>query len=223
MPGMFPTLFPLGIGGFEDKGRPTSLSFQQQSQYYLNTSDRSFRYHYSYIFVVLNILQRRAVHLHTSFTVKRSRYETMAKKLIRVGPAGISHLANRIEHKSSLSNLSDQDKNVLNLLAQVNTIASHILGSQASKMLIRNEIRNYFGYFGLPHIYFTFNPSAAHSPIFQVMFGDKTVDLSERFPHVVPGRERAIRLAKDPVAAIDFFEFSLKSLFAHLLGWDYAK
>ena len=53
MPGMFPTLFPLGIGGFEDKSRQTGLSFQQQAQYYLNLPDRSFRYHYSFIFVAL--------------------------------------------------------------------------------------------------------------------------------------------------------------------------
>lgn len=59
MPGMFPTLFPFGIGGFEDKSRPTALSFKEQAQYYFNISDRAFRYHYSYIFVALNMLQRR--------------------------------------------------------------------------------------------------------------------------------------------------------------------
>ncbi|KAI6044159.1 hypothetical protein EDC04DRAFT_2942385, partial [Pisolithus marmoratus] len=32
-PGMYPTLFPYGIGGFEDRTRPTPLSFQQQVQY----------------------------------------------------------------------------------------------------------------------------------------------------------------------------------------------
>jgi len=54
------------------------------------------------------------------------------------------------------------------------------------------------------------------------MFGDKTVDLSSRFPKIVSGRERALRLAKDPVAAADFFEFCVKSLFHFLLGWDYS-
>ena len=43
MPGMFPTLFPFGIGGFEDKSRPTALSFKEQAQYYFNISDRAFR------------------------------------------------------------------------------------------------------------------------------------------------------------------------------------
>ncbi|KAG2106190.1 uncharacterized protein F5147DRAFT_761758, partial [Suillus discolor] len=38
--GMYPTLFPCGIGGFEDELRFTALSFQQQAQYYLNLADR---------------------------------------------------------------------------------------------------------------------------------------------------------------------------------------
>lgn len=57
IPGMFPTLYPFSIGGFEDKCCETGLSFQQQAQYYLNITDRFFRYHYSYIFVALNIWQ----------------------------------------------------------------------------------------------------------------------------------------------------------------------
>jgi len=50
----------------------------------------------------------------------------------------------------------------------------------------------FFGFFGLPHIFFTFNPSAAHNPIFQVVFGDKTIDLSSRFPKIISGCERAM-------------------------------
>jgi len=77
--------------------------------------------------------------------------------------------------------------------------------------------------FGLPHIYITLNPSAAHSPIFQVIFGDESVDLSLCYPTLVNSIERALRLAKDPVAACDFFDFSIKDIFEHLFGWDFIK
>jgi len=53
------------------------------------------------------------------------------------------------------------------------------------------------------------------------MFGDKTVDLSQRFPVMPSGHERALRLAQDPVAAADFFEFCFQSLFHLLFGWDF--
>jgi len=168
------------------------------------------------------MLQRRLAHLHTSFTVKNSNFDLIARQLIAISPDVLVDLAKHLEEEKGFSNLTPEQHHALDLLKKVNTISARIPGSQASKIFIRNEIRNYFAFFGLPHIFFTFNPSAAHSPIFQVMFGDKTIDLSSRFTKIVSGRERALRLAKDPVAAADFFEFCVKSLFQFLLGWDYS-
>lgn len=223
LPGMYPSLFPLGIGGFEYSTRPTPISFQHQAQYLLNICDRSFRYHHSFMFVALNIIQRQTAHLHTYFTCKRSNFLHIARQLTQVSSRVLENLASRLENEWSLSELGEDEKNAFSLLKHVNTIAARIPGSKASKIFIRNEIRSYYGYFGLPHLFFTFNPSAAHSPILQVMCGDQTVDLSNRFPRLVSARERAIRLAKDPVAAADFFEFSVRCCFEYLLGWDYKK
>ena len=55
------------------------------------------------------------------------------------------------------------------------------------------------------------------------MFGDETVDLTKRFPTLVSARERAIRLAKDPVAGADFFNFCITSIFEYMFGWDFRK
>ncbi|KAF8219521.1 hypothetical protein L208DRAFT_1082828, partial [Tricholoma matsutake] len=109
-------------------------------------------------------------------------------------------------------------RNVMILLKQVNTIAAKIPGSQASKIYCRNIIRSYTGFFGIPSLYFTANPNAAHSPIFQVMCGDTTVDLNEKFPALVSSTECALHLAKDPVAAADFFEFSININCGGILG-----
>ncbi|KAG1891894.1 uncharacterized protein F5891DRAFT_963943, partial [Suillus fuscotomentosus] len=220
-PGLYPTLFPYGLGGFEIKSRRTALAFKKQAKYFLSVSDRAFRYHNSFIFVLLNILQRRQAHLQTYFTVGKSNFDSVARKLTTVSPILLERLAIKLEHERKLVDPTAEERNALQLLQQVNTMSARIPGSQASKIFVRNEIRNYYGYFGLPHIFFTFNPSPAHSPVFQVMFGDKTVDLSEHFPAMPCGRERALRLAQDPVAAADFFEFSFRSLFRHLMGWDF--
>jgi hypothetical protein len=212
--GMFPTLFPFGIGGFDDKTQHTPLSFQQQAQYYFNISDRWFIYHYSYIFVALNILQRRICHLHTSLTVKSSKFNSVAHRLMQISPKTLDGLAKKSEIEKGYHDFSVEEKNAFELLNQTNVIASRMLGSQASK--IYNEIHSYFSSFGLPHIYFTFNPCAAHSPIFQVIFGDTAVDFSMLFPEMVCSRERALRLAKDPVAAADYFEYCVCTTFRYL-------
>lgn len=86
IPGMYPTLFPMGTGGFEIPDRTCAISFQKQAEYCLDLADRSFRYHHSFLFVVLNIIQRRTAHLQTHFTVRRSKFESIATKLIAIKP-----------------------------------------------------------------------------------------------------------------------------------------
>jgi len=49
IPGMFPTLFPLGLGGFDDVACVTKLTFEAQANALLDVLDRCFRYHHSYI------------------------------------------------------------------------------------------------------------------------------------------------------------------------------
>ncbi|KIK38546.1 hypothetical protein CY34DRAFT_108624 [Suillus luteus UH-Slu-Lm8-n1] len=75
-------------------------------------------------------------------------------------PDTLQCLAQRLKQECKLSSLSPLEQNALQLL------------QQAAKIHIHNEIQNYYGYFGLPYIFFTLNPSAAHSPIFQIVFED---------------------------------------------------
>ena len=71
----------------------------------------------------------------------------------------------------------------------------------------------------MPILFLTVNPNPTHSPMFQVIFGDLTVNLDERFPVLVSTTECALQLAKDPVAAADFFDFSITvSLNSCLVG-----
>ncbi|KAF9782691.1 hypothetical protein BJ322DRAFT_1009433, partial [Thelephora terrestris] len=223
MPGMYPTLFPAGTGGFDIPDRTCAISFQKQAEYCLDLADRSFRYHHSFLFVALNIIQRRTAHLQTHFTVRRSKFETVATRLIAVKSSVLQSVADHLENEGKYSGLTGEQRAALDLLKHVNTIAARIPGSQAAKVFMRNEIRSYCGFFGLPHLYITLNPSAAHSPIFQVIFGDETIDLSKQFPILVSARERALRLAKDPVAGADFYNFCITAIFRYLFGWDYDK
>ena len=221
LPGMFPTLFPLGIGGFEHPFRAPKVSFQSHVNALLDVPDKSFRRHQLFIFVALNIMQRRLCHLHTHFTVRKSNFDSIATKLTALSPDVLTRLANHLEQEHNFSTLNSTEHDAFTLLNYVNTISARIPGSQATKIYTRNEIRSYFGEFGLPHLYFTFNPSVTHSPIFQVMVGDRSVDLSTRFPFLVPSKDRTLRLVDDPVAAADFFEFCVTSVFEHLFGWDF--
>ena len=175
------------------------------------------------MFIALNIHQCHQCHLHMAFSVRKEKFEEIAQELSILTPELISSVAQHLEGEGKVSNLSEPQKKVLTLLKEVNTVSEKILGSSACKLTAQNEIRAYMGYFGLPHIFMTINPNASHSPLFQLMYGDETVDLSEHFPNLVNSREYAIHLASDPVAGADFFQFSADCIFQDLFGWDYSK
>ncbi|KAJ3824621.1 hypothetical protein F5880DRAFT_1479893, partial [Lentinula raphanica] len=223
-PGMFPTLFPLGIGGFESKMQITSISLEAHAQYLLDQPDRLFRYHQFFPFIILNVIQRRKAHLHTSLSMSTEKFQHLVPTLLSITPSALTDVANRLKIEGNLTNMSDNERKAFQLLHQVNIVSAKIPGSQASKMTIRHQVQSYFGYFGLPHLWFTYNPSSVHSPVFQVFYGDKNIDLSERYPEILqPRSKRAYCVAKDPVAAADFFDFMFHILFQDLFGWDFKK
>lgn len=223
-PGMFPTLFPLGIGGFEDSCRERTVSLESHARHLLDTPDRCFHYHYFYTFVVLNLIQQRKAHLHTSLTVKSNRFHSIAPALLSVHPSVLQSLANSIRDEHNPALFSSEEKDAMLLLKEVNTISAKVPGSQASKVQTRHEIRSYFSHFGLPTLFFTFNPSASHSPIFQVIYGNDDIDLDFDCCNLPATQsERVHNVAKDPVAAADFFEFMHVCLFHDLFGWDFDK
>jgi hypothetical protein len=104
--------------------RLTSLSFGRQAKYCLNISDRCLRYHESFIFVALNMLQRRQAHLQTHFAVRKSNFDSDDRKLTNVSPDVLRRLASRLEQGCKLSNLDMDEWNALKLLHQVNTMST---------------------------------------------------------------------------------------------------
>ncbi|KIK25514.1 hypothetical protein PISMIDRAFT_50631, partial [Pisolithus microcarpus 441] len=93
----------------------------------------------------------------------------VAHKITQLSPEILECVASRLEREHKVSDMSTDEKRALDLLKHVNAISARVPGSEASRIFTRNEIRSYYGFFGLPHLFFTFNPSVAHSPLFQVM------------------------------------------------------
>ena len=57
-PMIYPSLFPYGIGGFEDNTRQIPISMKRHVKHLCGMSDRRFQEHYSFMFTAFNILQR---------------------------------------------------------------------------------------------------------------------------------------------------------------------
>ncbi|CAF4226743.1 unnamed protein product, partial [Rotaria magnacalcarata] len=68
---IFPTLFQYGCGAIEDGSRSVKIDFREHLTYLLSLEDHRFEEHYSFIFVVINILQSRIACIHAHFMTSR--------------------------------------------------------------------------------------------------------------------------------------------------------
>ena len=83
------TLFPYGIGGFEENLRSSKLTMKTQIKHLFKLTDCHFQEHYSSLFTAFNILQWRAILLHTSLKVKRSNFNAIADRFATVSPESV--------------------------------------------------------------------------------------------------------------------------------------
>ncbi|TFK60676.1 hypothetical protein BDN72DRAFT_779086, partial [Pluteus cervinus] len=70
-PHLFLNMYPTyGIGTFGDNARVSSVSLPRQAKHYFSLSDHRFQEHYSFLFAVFNVLQKRAVFTRTGIRVR---------------------------------------------------------------------------------------------------------------------------------------------------------
>ena len=88
-PMMYPTLFPYGIGGFEDRNQSAQVSLKHHAKHLFSLTDQHFQEHYSFLFTVFNILQRHEILLHASLKVKRNKFASVAQSFASGSPKAV--------------------------------------------------------------------------------------------------------------------------------------
>ncbi|KAG1748992.1 uncharacterized protein EDB91DRAFT_1047338 [Suillus paluster] len=95
-PMIYPTLFPYGLGGFEDHLCSEPLSIKRHVKHLFNLADCRFQEHYSFLFTAFNILQQRKILLHTSLKVKWDSFPEIATNLAAVSPWAVHCVTERV-------------------------------------------------------------------------------------------------------------------------------
>ena len=227
LPMTYPTLFPYGIGGFEDIQRPTPLSFKRQVKLFFSLADLRFQEHYSFLFTVFNILQRRAILLHTSLKVKKTSFDHFAKEFEGISSETIHRVCERLTQSktgtSNFANCSPEEWRVVRLLKEVNVINTHVAGSTAARVAMRNEIRALIMEKGLPSFYITINPADVYNPLVKFLAGHD-IDIDNLLPEEVPDyMEQSILIARNPFVGAKFFNIYIKAFIKTILGYDPSK
>ncbi|CAF2063218.1 unnamed protein product [Rotaria magnacalcarata] len=110
--GVFHRLFPYGCGALEDSSRPVQINFREHVRYLLSYVDRHFEEHYSFIFVLFNILQRRTACFHVQLMTSRPYFQQSAHLLETLSSEDVATALLNI-YKASYSKVSDERMNIL--------------------------------------------------------------------------------------------------------------
>ena len=224
LPMTYPTLFPYGLGGFENLERTSSLSFKRQVKHFFSLADSRFQEHYSFLFMVFNILQRRVILLQTSLKVKHSSFDSFAREFQGISSEAIRNVCDRLSHQSNNNSMFEcttpEERRILQLMKEVNVINSHVPGSSAARIVMRNEIRALIMEKGLPSFYITINPADVYNPLVKFLAGSN-INIDELLPEQVPNyMQQSILVAKNPFVAARFFNIYLKAFLNTVLGYD---
>ncbi len=219
-PLMYPTLFPYGTGGFDDDARTSKIGMKTQVKHFMSLKDRRFQTHYSFLFSVFNILQRRAVSLSAKIKVGKASFGRFAIDMRNLSLNALSAVVKRLEDSGKLFAENEDERLVLRLMKEVNVVSKFVPGSSASKLSMRNEIRGMMMHLGLPSFYLTINPADTRNPLVRFLNGEE-FDLDSMMTSDSSTYWRQAKLvANNPFVSAKFFDIQMKAFFEHLLAFD---
>lgn len=78
--GLYPTLFPYGVGGFDDTKRK-KISHKDLTKHYLQLGCKRFVRNRTFIFVTFNMIQRHEYLKELNLMVKKSDFKNFANEI----------------------------------------------------------------------------------------------------------------------------------------------
>jgi hypothetical protein len=219
-PMLYPTLFPYGTGGFEDRRRNVAIGLENHIRHMLALADKRFQQHFSFMFVAFNVLQRRKLLLHTSLRVNRSNFNSWAQRFTCISTEAINSLAKRTSNGGPPSPVTDDEKLVFELMKEVKAISSNVPGSPDSRLTMRNEIRANILSLGVPSFFITVNPADVYNPIVKFLAGND-IDIDNLLSNQVPTYwDQAGIIAHNPCIAAEFFDVYINAFISAILQYD---
>lgn len=133
-PQIYPCLFPYGIDGFEDNHRQTSLGFQKHVRHLLTLADSHFCEHHSFMFTAFNILQRRAILLHSSLKVCKAWFASVAAEYASVSDATIVRVCAQVASSHCMQAEDDKEWHILKLMNDIQLVTRQVPGLSGARL-----------------------------------------------------------------------------------------
>ncbi|KDQ18814.1 hypothetical protein BOTBODRAFT_103342, partial [Botryobasidium botryosum FD-172 SS1] len=104
---------------------------------------------------------------------------------------------------------SEEERKATKLMNEVKLVTSHVPGSAAAKVTMRNEIRGMFITEGIPSFFVTINPADVYNPVLNVVAG-ADIDVDNLCPHDISYDAQTKLVASNPVVPAKFFNLWIK-------------
>ena len=214
LPGLYPTLFPYGQGGFEDATRPIKVPMKDHVRYLLNYDDKRFEKHHSFLFIVFNMMQRREACLQARLLTSKPFFTEDAKTIETITSDEIESALTQATQGTYAPHFNSRINTVMK---NIKCISGNVMGSAQKRSSLRSLIHALIFNQGLFSIFLTINPADIHHPL-AMYFAGIDFDLDKVLPENLPPiYERAEMVASHPVGTAKFFHHLISSILATLI------
>ncbi|KAK7450190.1 hypothetical protein VKT23_013073 [Stygiomarasmius scandens] len=166
------------------------------------------------------MLQRHAILLHTSLKCKRSNFANIATTFAAASAETIATVVENLKTGNFSKPANPEERQVMQLMKELNFITANVPGSTASRVTMRNEIRGMLVEKGVPSFYVTINPADVYNPVVKFLAGDE-IDVDKLLPEHVPNyHDQSILVSCNPFVATQFFDLYMRAFVKAILGYD---
>lgn len=215
---LFPHLDPWGIGGFHHEMRKRRISLEEQLSHLVSIDNSPFSADESFAFVYFNISQKKKLIEDCIFRVNERVYTTLTEQLMATPDDVIKRMEAKYQNNPTYYPDNDEEeKRLLRLLNQLQSINHKLPGSNGHKLRLRNEIRALIHRLGAPALWITINPSDVNNPLVRLIFGEdiKLEDLERG--EDLKKFQRQVLAAKNPHVAAIYFDRVIKAFIEIIL------
>ena len=198
-PGMFPWLYPYGLGGFENPNITTRLSRIEHIRHLLMYADRRFQTDEYFPLIAFNQEQIRGSTRGGYLLTKRSNFEAAANKILGIDRDALQALIDRAGKGEYLKPDNPAEKQCFELLSLIDLVGNHVPASVAQRKDQRTELKSMIMTYGVPVFFITFAPADFKSPLCMYYAGEH-IDLLSSEPKMPNLQDRLCVVASNPVA-----------------------
>lgn len=207
--GMFPWLFPYGIGGLKNSLIKKELGRAPHIRWYLMYHDRRFQTDPYFPFLVFNHNQITAAVRGGWLVTEKRHFDNVVERILDLDTSTLNQLIQRGQENGYIVAETEEEKKCCRILPLIEHASAGVEGSFTQRKYQRHEIKSVVYEKGLPIFFITFAPVDFKNPIC-LHYCSRDISISPLAPATEAAADRIRAIAANPVACARFFDVMVR-------------